>query len=63
MVVSKEIPNMGATKNPTQIAIKDRSEVQSQIDLVKLGRDLTRPISPKWWFSREIPLFQGNLGW
>ena len=40
MVISKEIPNMGATKNPTQSASKDRSEVQSQIDLVKLGRDL-----------------------
>ena len=24
--------------------------------------DLTQP-HPKWWFSREIPLFQGNLGW
>ena len=19
--------------------------------------------APKWWFSRDIPLFQGNLGW
>ena len=24
--------------------------------------DLTRP-HPKWWFSKEIPLFKGNLGW
>ncbi len=24
--------------------------------------DLTRP-HPKWWFSKEIALFQGNLGW
>ena len=32
--------------------------------LVKLARDLTRPISPKWWFSKGNPrLFQGNLGW
>ncbi len=26
--------------------------------------DLTRPISPKWWFSKGNPrLFQENLGW
>ncbi len=25
--------------------------------------DLTRPISPKWWFSKGNFLFQGNLGW
>ena len=24
--------------------------------------DLTR-LHPKWWFSKGIPLFQGNLGW
>jgi len=24
--------------------------------------DLTRP-HPKWWFSKEFFLFQGNLGW
>ena len=26
--------------------------------------NLTRPIFPKWWWKvREIPSFQGNLGW
>ena len=25
--------------------------------------DLTRPPSKSWWKVREIPLFQGNLGW
>ena len=32
--------------------------------LVKFHRGLTRPISPKWWFSNGNPRqFQGNLGW
>ena len=38
--------------------------VQCKWNLVKLARDLTRPISPKWWFSKGNPRkFQGNLGW
>ena len=28
--------------------------------LVKLARDLTRPISPKWWFSQGNPLISGK---
>ena len=28
--------------------------------LVKLARDLTRPISPKWWLSKGIPLISGK---
>ena len=28
--------------------------------LVKLVRDLTRPISPKWWFSKGNPLISGK---
>ncbi len=29
-------------------------------DLVKLARDLTRPISPKWWFSKGNLLISGK---
>ena len=31
-------------------------------DLVKLQRPHT-DLTPKWWFSKENPLSQGNLGW
>ena len=30
------------------------------IYLVKLARGLTRPISPKWWFSKGNPLCLGK---
>ena len=33
------------------------------IYLVKLARDLTRPIPLNGGLGRDIPLFQGNLGW
>ena len=29
-------------------------------NLVKLARDLTRPISTKWWFSKGNPLISGK---
>ena len=32
-------------------------------NLVKLARDLTSPGPPNGGLVREIPLFQGNLGW
>ncbi len=34
--------------------------VSPELFLVKLARDLTRPISPKWWFSKGNPLISGN---
>ena len=33
---------------------------QLTLVLVKLARDLTRPISPKWWFSEGNPLISGK---
>ena len=35
-------------------------ERSSSMDLVKFHRDLTRPISPKWWFSKRNPLISGK---
>ena len=35
----------------------------NQLFLVKFHRDLTRPVSPKWWFRKGNPRkFQGNPG-
>ena len=34
--------------------------LETPIYLVKLARDLTRPIYPKWWFSKGNPLCLGK---
>ena len=38
--------------------------IQDQtLNLIKLARDLTRFLTSKGSWGREIPSFQGNVGW
>ena len=52
------------SESDLQMSISIGKRIYIYIYLIKLARDLTRPNSPKWWFSKGIPRkFQETPGW